>query len=320
MTIQPMDAITSQTLPDMGTSWARAHTPSSTLSSTGSWRTPLQSSEPLFRTDPYLARSLSSSHMHKSGEMFLDQRFATSGSARVGDVESPSSPSFARGGMMSDIVRRENATNDKYSRQIELGADAAGPSGSGSSDLPGPEATSDFMQVLPPQAFLDDVRVVEESIQDLSKSIRLEHLDGSALHTRQNSQLEAVRRRREEDIRRARKLEQQARDPHRKIQLKLENRRRFSESTHRGVPMQVVDIVGRAGKEEVSMVDTRALRGRCLGMDAGDRTVAQLLDRRMRKCEAAKLRDCARRMRSCSSASSCFDSAVRPPPAFPAPL
>lgn len=323
--LQPMDAIMSQTLPDMGRSWVRWDTapvvPQRLASSPHSVALACAAVDPV---GGHLKKSASAplpakdpSAHSKPGckaQRLFDQRLVHDFELSEGEVPpwpqtqsqtwfSNTLPSRSSG--LSDMARRENFKTDRYSQQIELrraeAAQRAGASKSIGGDTQVVESGAmDNVKVLSPQAFLDDVKGVEGVIEDLSKSIRLEHLDGLSLQDRRrHAEQEAARRRKEEELRRARKAEQEARDPHRKISIKLENRRRFNaESIQKGVPMQMVEVANSIGKEQIAMVDTRALRGKCLGMTSGDRTVAQLLDTQRRRDQSTQLRDFARSMRS----------------------
>lgn len=89
---------------------------------------------------------------------------------------------------------------------------------------------------------------------------------------------EAERRRKEELLRRARKREQDARDPHRKLALKIENRRQLEVQQHSSVPMVGVSFTGGVGgPDQVSMVDVCMLRSRCKQLGEGT-SVRSLLD------------------------------------------
>lgn len=120
---------------------------------------------------------------------------------------------------------------------------------------------------------------------------------------------EEERRQHELDLRRARRRERDARDPHRKVALKLERHRRFaqdastevkpasgllagrlSQPRRRGVdadriPMQFVDIANSSGgMEQVKLVDVASLRARCIklpdGASGGRAAVDALLEER----------------------------------------
>merc|ERR1712070_64046 len=83
-----------------------------------------------------------------------------------------------------------------------------------------------------------------------------------------NEEREAERRRRDAELRKARMKEKAARDPHRKIQLRIENKRRFEMDTldQAGIPTTGVTFQGRSGSEKVNLVDVDALRSKCQGL------------------------------------------------------
>lgn len=123
-------------------------------------------------------------------------------------------------------------------------------------------------------------------IEGLTRSLRLEHFAEACGHQNPEDklrvQLEEERRHQEKEERRARQRERLTRDPHRKVALKLENRRRFGRSRtcpsgRPEVPMMTVDIVGSRGLEKVELVDLRTLRSRCHPLGSGT-TVRSLLE------------------------------------------
>lgn len=206
--------------------------------------------------------------------------------------------------ILSEMARRENVKQDRYSQHIDRGATADGKKGS--SEQSGQESHSGVqVKVASPQAFEADVKKFEGFMEELAKSVRFEHLDGALPQDKwRQAEMEAVRRRKEEELRRARKKEQEARDPHIKIKIKLENKRQFEGdkvSSAQGVPMQFIEFTSVKGKEQVKLVDPRALRSACLGMDEGDRSVSQLLSTKGRKEQSERLSKLARSIESGSS-------------------
>lgn len=312
--VAPRDNTMSQTLPEFERKEVRMDPAASSgtlprvASSTGSSPLSKSSSAPIIGTPskagdvPEKSRSRRMMQRERALRAF-DQRL-TKDFEHVDRVSTPTSqrahsPSRTED-ILSDMARRENFKKDKYSKQIDRGASFVGQKG-------GPEQAGEDAQsgvkVLTPQAFLDDVKGVEGFIEELAKSIRLEHLDGSSPQDkRRQAEMEAARKRKEDELRRARKKEQEARDPHRKIQFKLEFKRRFGEGENAdkanteadGVPMQVIEFSGFKGKEQVKLVDPRALRCKCIGMDEGDRTVSQLLDTQQRREQSERFRHFAR--------------------------
>lgn len=116
---------------------------------------------------------------------------------------------------------------------------------------------------------------IERRIKDMTKKIRMEKLnsaDGSGLRE-EEAQARRVEEQRQKEaaIKRARKKEQMARDPHRKIAIKLENKKSFGADAAIDaiVPMQTLDFIGSKGREQVSMVDVTVLRSRCMGLEQG---------------------------------------------------
>jgi hypothetical protein len=92
-------------------------------------------------------------------------------------------------------------------------------------------------------------------IEDLTRGSRLDIMCEA-------SPVKEEQFRRQSELRRLRKHERESRDPHRKIEEKLKNRRNselFKFQQNGAIPMQTIDF----GGEHVSMVDVGVLRARC---------------------------------------------------------
>eukprot|EP00927_Polykrikos_kofoidii_P039488 TRINITY_DN33857_c0_g1_i1.p1 TRINITY_DN33857_c0_g1~~TRINITY_DN33857_c0_g1_i1.p1 ORF type:complete len:925 (-),score=174.12 TRINITY_DN33857_c0_g1_i1:38-2812(-) len=201
---------------------------------------------------------------------------------RERQTQHPLRPASPIGGESLDIgvseeAAWENFKKERYRVEIERGADLAATAGRQKNDRGDDLAVSADVEVLAamtPEAFAEDLKAVNELIEDCSKAIRFEHLDDNSQNEqRRKAEREAERRRLEEAQRRARKREQEARDPHRKIALRLENKRRFEMDAVEkgmGIPMQNIDFHGGSGTEQVKLVDVRMLRSKALGLQAGD--------------------------------------------------
>lgn len=76
-----------------------------------------------------------------------------------------------------------------------------------------------------------------------------------------------------------------ARDPHRKIQLRLETKRRFEMDTldQAGIPTTKVTVKGLNGYEKMKLVDVQALRSKCQGLSEGIHSVHKLVELQQRK-------------------------------------
>jgi len=107
---------------------------------------------------------------------------------------------------------------------------------------------------------------------------------------RRREELEYARKQREKEMRAARKREQAARDPHRKIQLKLENKRRFEIDTldQAGIPMKKLDFMTSRGRQKVPLVDVRGLVCQCQGLAEGIHNVRELVEKQSRSEKFAK--------------------------------
>merc|ERR1712039_763938 len=110
--------------------------------------------------------------------------------------------------------------------------------------------------------------------------------------------------------RRARKKEQEAKDPHRKVALRLENKRRFEEDAlgKAGIPMSQVEVQGFKGRETVTLVDVRQLQSRCLFLDEGTHDVREMLDAQRREEQQRRRAVVSKSMQVSGSAPSFFES------------
>jgi len=147
----------------------------------------------------------------------------------------------------------------------------------------GPEYTADEVDDQA-RAFHEGARALDQLIEGMARSVRMEHVGaGDPAEQRRLQEQEEERRQHELARNRARRREREARDPHKKIALRLENRRRFErDAKQEPVPTKKVDFVGHGGLETVDMVDVSVLRSRCEKLEKGE-TVQSLLDRRRQK-------------------------------------
>lgn len=137
--------------------------------------------------------------------------------------------------------------------------------------------------------FNEEVTAMENQMADLGKSLQMNRYSKQEVAAKANEEREAEKRRREAEIRKARLKEKSARDPHRKIQIKLENRRRFEMDNidQAGIPTTNVNIKGEWGSERMRMVDVQALRSKCQGLTEGIHSVSKLVELQQRKARAA---------------------------------
>jgi len=119
----------------------------------------------------------------------------------------------------------------------------------------------------------------------MGKNIQMSRYSAEEIEAKANEEREAEKRRRDAELRKARMREKAARDPHRKIQLRLENKRRFDMDSvdQADIPTTNVSFQGHGGSEKMSMVDVKALRSKCQGLTEGIHSVAKLVEMRQRK-------------------------------------
>ncbi|CAJ1335170.1 unnamed protein product [Effrenium voratum] len=135
--------------------------------------------------------------------------------------------------------------------------DAAGDEGT--SAWPDADEEDDALDA---ETFADDVAQLSHTIEDLSRSLRLEHLQKNR-DAKIAAKAEAARREKEAELRRARRKEQMARDPKRKVALRLEQgRHALSKATTPVSGAQEVPLVpfhsdgcGVSNKAPVPIVD-----------------------------------------------------------------
>lgn len=192
-----------------------------------------------------------------------------------------------RGSVLSRATCRENAEkermHEKFERSFKVTPSAVHKGGRPGDLLFLEEATAGGENVESiKEAFLDEASACYRRIEVLGRSIRFDHLgnDEESKEAILRAEREAEKLRREADLRRARKREQMARDPHRKVTLRLDNKRRFEMDSldKAGVPMRQESFVGTKGCETVDLVDVRVLRSSCKGLVEG-LNVREILDK-----------------------------------------
>ena len=174
----------------------------------------------------------------------------------------------------------------------------------------GPEAETEE-PVLNEDLFADDVAHLTHTIEDLSKLIRFDHLQKSDSKA---AKLEAARREKEAEIRRVRKKEQMAKDPSRKVALKIERGRREkqemletlakvpnAEISHRRMSKDIPLVpfhapgCGSGNKDPVPVVDVKKIQRSCEGLGHHQNATEMLILRRRREVgmqEASKTSSC----------------------------
>lgn len=148
---------------------------------------------------------------------------------------------------------------------------------------PGDDAEAEDM--INEEDFADQVSNLSHSIEEIARNLRLDHLQKTS-DAKAAARLEAARREKEAEIRRARKKEQMAKDPRRKVALKIERGRREAaeaymqgskgdedaepkkSSKQKAIPM--VEFMAEDctidNKEGVEVVDVLAIQRRCQGL------------------------------------------------------
>lgn len=196
---------------------------------------------------------------------------------------------------LAGSTRFENFKKEQYTIQIE---DIKGSSDSGAGAsaeaIAAAAAEAEVLGMIDKEGFVQDVSQINHSIEDLSRSIRFEHLEKNSAEEKQSAAREEARKRKEAELRRARKKEQMARDPKRKVALRIENRRREEElgarkaqdSTKGGsakknqdVPLAKYEAHGPTGFSKVTIVDVQKIQNQCEFLES-PASVAEMLQNR----------------------------------------
>lgn len=196
---------------------------------------------------------------------------------------------------VSSCTKRENCSQEQVSVKLDSsqGIDRKGMNAEQataqliSASLESPGSSKQKMETIAAQ-FNDEVTAMESQIADLGKSLQLNNFlkdDESDAEAKVQEEREAAKKRREVDIRKARLKEKSARDPHRKVKLRLENKRRFDMDSidETGIPTTKVTFRGLKGSENMRLVDVQALRSKCHGLTEGIHSVHKLVELQQRK-------------------------------------
>lgn len=191
----------------------------------------------------------------------------------------------------SETTELENLKSAQFAREIQEKDDLRGGGAAQN------RASNDFLLEVPAAGESAELQSalhsIERQIDDGYRMLRLEHLARGELDLEMHhkAEQEAARRRKQEEQRRARKREQMARDPHRKITLKLANKKRFEMHTldRQGIPMHTYSHVSSTGREQVALVDVQALASKCHGLLEGIHSVSELIELRERRERFGKI-------------------------------
>merc|ERR1712217_466164 len=96
----------------------------------------------------------------------------------------------------------------------------------------------------------------------------------------------------------------------RKVQLRLENERRFrdEDADKTGIPMSTIEVQGQNGREQVALVDVRLIQSRCLFLDEGTHDVGEMLCTQKRKEQQRQRAALTKSMKLSASAPSLHES------------
>lgn len=203
---------------------------------------------------------------------------------------------------LATTTKLQNSLKMKYDKRLHSACYGADNEGCG------PEVETEAQNhLMNEENFADDVAHLTNVIEDLSKLIRFDHLQKSDARM---LKLEAARREKEAELRRARKKEQMAKDPSRKVAFKIERGRREKQEmleTLAKVPnaelsmrrmSQDIPLVpfhapgcGTGNKEPVPVVDIKKIQRSCEGL-GHHQNASELLQLRRRR-EVEKSTSCS---------------------------
>lgn len=202
------------------------------------------------------------------------QQDATSRERRIGKLTDQG---------ISDAARFQNFKKEQYSRQFDLVQESA----SNPCELsPADERTTSEAEV---QRYRDNfvlgVNALNHQIEELSKSLRLDHMEKRG-HDKRDAVREEAKRQKDAELRRLRKKEQMARDPKRKVALKIESQRHCGDDDDKEkqdqIPMYTYEVHSLSGSSKVDMVDVLAIKNKCEALDQSA-TVKSMLEVRERE-------------------------------------
>lgn len=233
-----------------------------------------------------LQRPLLRQRPFSSGALGLGGRARASGLA----ASAPPSPSFgstwphagrqeaATPCWTSDLTCRENDVLDWAATEL-VRADVAVASaaevarraaaGNGQGGFPAGGSPDDLSSVKPNnERWADTVREVDGLLEASLSNFAAKQGGKSEAEAAEEEKRQHVR-----EMRRALRRQQQARDPHRKVELKLANRRRYGQQPGSGpapqVPMQKVKFMG-GHRGSVHIVDVNKIQSRCKELSFGN--------------------------------------------------
>eukprot|EP00930_Biecheleria_cincta_P025765 TRINITY_DN18288_c0_g1_i1.p1 TRINITY_DN18288_c0_g1~~TRINITY_DN18288_c0_g1_i1.p1 ORF type:complete len:878 (+),score=185.02 TRINITY_DN18288_c0_g1_i1:45-2678(+) len=196
---------------------------------------------------------------------------------------------------LSYSARYQNFQKEQYSMQFEmLGGHAPGSPGGGSLRAEAAAAAAAEMEardgILDKDEFIKNVALLDNQIQDMSRSIQFNHLEKNTASERQRERAEEARRQKEAELRRLRKKEQMARDPKRKVALRIQNQRReaalqpleVDKSKRDLLPMRNYEVHSLSGSSKIPIVDVLAIQNQCAFLGEGQ-NVTQMLEVRERE-------------------------------------
>jgi len=215
-------------------------------------------------------------------------------SEQLASIEKDEAGRHDRG--ISSATKRENKSKEMFTIQLdssqELKKAKDRDHSTNQHELDSPCAVKENIEAVA-AAFKTEASELERTLEEMQKGLLMHHLhaDEDEAEVRARQKREALKREQEAALRKAREKEKAARDPHRKIEIRLENKRRFEldKLDKMGIPVTFVDFNGGStGREQYSLVDVRALKCKCQGLLEGCRTVPELVELQQKKDKAAR--------------------------------
>jgi len=212
---------------------------------------------------------------------------------------------------VSSFTKRENSNQEHAVVKLDASHIASSKKLKSSSALPdhpvqeSPSSRKQSLDIIESE-FHDEITAMESQIAEIGKSLQMNRFSKEEAEAKVLEEREAEKRRRELELRKARLKEKAAHDPHRKIQLRLENKKRFEMDTldKAGIPTTHVTFQGYAGCEKMNLVDVVALRSKCQGLTEGIHSVSKLVELQQRTRKASRFNHQAMVPRGLANSSS----------------
>jgi len=173
-------------------------------------------------------------------------------------------------------ARRENFKKEHY---VALAEEVQAASRAAERENSGLGPTSESVQLIPSEVFNDDLRDLQERMNQMHKKLTTDSGGKTAAEAKRQAAEEAERKRIEDEQRRLRKKEQESRTPKKKVALKVQAKRLYGIDDEKDkVPMISLTVEGKDGPEMVNVVDIKCVQSKCMMLEVRNASVADLVE------------------------------------------